>query len=276
MRLTDFAAILFDVDGTLCAHHRALPGAVELVRRVQQAGLPHAFVTNNSAVPLARQVERLSRAGIDAPAAAIYTSGRAMADWIRARFPATAGRAGPRVFNFAGEQLHDELADIATFVETVREPVDVVCVGSHLRENAVDFNYDRAIAGLYHLRQGAELLVGCADRVYMYDGLPEFGSGSWGELFAFAAGLPRHKVHYAGKPDPEFFLHLCQRLGVPPQRCLLVGDNLESDVAGGLSVGMTTALVLTGVATEADVSGGRIQPHRIFKDLVELAAHLTA
>ncbi len=267
MHLTDFAAILFDVDGTLCSHHRALDGAVELVTRIRQLQLPHAFVTNNSAVTLAQQVRRLAKAGIDAPRESIYTSGQAMADWIRARF---GGAAKPRVFNFAGEQLHDELKDTAVFVDSTREPVDVVCVGSHMRENAVDFSYARAVVGLYHLRQGAELLVGCPDRTFMYDGLPDFGSGAWGELFAFAAGLPRHRVHYAGKPDPEFFLHLCERLRVPPQRCLLVGDNLESDVAGGLSVGMTTAIVLTGVATREEIELGRIRPHRVFQDLREL------
>ena len=120
----------------------------------------------------------------------------------------------------------------------------------------------------------AGLVIGCADRVYMYDGLPEFGSGAWGALFAFAADVPRPKLHYAGKPDPEFFLHLCKRLGVRPGDCLLVGDNLESDVAGGLSVGMTVALVLTGVSTAAQVQRGPIKPHAVFADLREMLARL--
>ncbi|MEX2212862.1 MAG: HAD-IIA family hydrolase [Phycisphaeraceae bacterium] len=264
MRLSDFAAILLDVDGTLCIHHRALPGAAELVRYVQSLGKTVALVTNNSAVTMSKQVARMQGIGIDVPAERIYTSGRAMADWIRSRF------TKPRVFNFAGEALHEELADVATFVESPDEPVDVVCVGTHLRENSIEFDYDRATCGLHHLRKGAELLIGCADRVYMFDGLPEFGSGAWGALFAFAADVPRAKLHYAGKPDAEFFLHLCERLDVKPQDCLLVGDNLESDVAGGLSVGMTTALVLTGVATRADLEGGKVRPHGVFEDLNEM------
>jgi len=266
MRLADFDAILFDIDATLCANHCALPGAAELVAHIQSRGQKLACVTNNSAVTVAQQVKRLAGCGLHVPAEFIYTSGRAMADWIRQRF------AAPRVCNFAGHALHDELADIATFVEDSADETrcDVVTVGTHLRENAIDFRYDAAIRALYHLRQGAELLVGCADRVYMYDGRPEFGSGAWGALFAFAADVPPKKVHYAGKPDPEFFLHLCQRLNVAPQKCLLIGDNLESDVAGGLSVGMTTALVLTGVSTRREVEEGRIRPHVVVKDLSEL------
>lgn len=265
MRLAEFEAVLFDIDATLCAHRHALAGAVELVSLIQSRGQPLACVTNNSAVTVAAQARRLAACGLLVPAERIYTSGRAMADWIRQRWDR------PRVCNFAGGALHEELADVAAFIEDAGDPCDVVTVGTHLRENAVDFSYDRAIRALYHLRQGAELLVGCADRIYMYDGLPEFGSGAWGELFAFAASVPRHKVHYAGKPDPEFFLHLCQRLNVSPQRCLFVGDNLESDVAGGLSVGMTTALVLTGVSTRADVEAGRVRPHIVVDDLLQLA-----
>ncbi len=264
MRLTDFDAVLFDIDATLCAHHRALPGAAQIIAEIQSRGQPLACVTNNSAVTVAAQVRRLASCGIEVPADRIYTSGRAMADWIRQRW------AKPRVCNFAGMALHEELADVATFLESEQGPCDVVTVGTHLRENKADFNYERAIRALHHLRQGAQLLIGCVDRVYMYEGLPEFGSGAWGELFAFAADLPRSRIHYAGKPDPEFFLHLCQRLGVSPQRCLLIGDNLESDVAGGLSVGMTTALVLTGVSSRADIEAGRIKPHWVFDDLPAL------
>ena len=268
MRLTDFDAILFDIDATLCAHHRALPGAAEIVRLVQQRGQSLACVTNNSAVTIAAQVKRLASCGMQVDADRIYTSGRAMADWIRQRW------SKPRVCNFAGQALQEELADIATFLETEEGPCDVVTVGTHLRENKVDFDYIRSIRALHHLRQGAELLVGCIDRIYMYEGLPEFGSGSWGAFFAFAADVPRQKIHYAGKPDPEFFLHLCQRLNAQPQRCLFIGDNLESDVAGGLSVGMTTALVLTGVSTRADVEAGRVRPQLVFEDMNALMREL--
>ena len=82
----------------------------------------------------------------------------------------------------------------------------------------------------------------------------EFGSGSWGRLFTYAANLPKSKVHYAGKPDAAFFTPLVQALHLDPKRCLMVGDNLESDILGGIHAGMHTALVLTGVATPDHVA----------------------
>jgi ribonucleotide monophosphatase NagD (HAD superfamily) len=59
---------------------------------------------------------------------------------------------------------------------------------------------------------------------------------------------------YTGKPERFFFEELCRRLGVAPARCVLFGDNLESDIAGAKGVGMRAALVLTGVATRDDAS----------------------
>ncbi len=52
--------------------------------------------------------------------------------------------------------------------------------------------------------------------------------------------------HGSAKPDPELFLRACDRLGVPPQRVLMVGNDAEAD-GGAAAVGATT-LILPRVA----------------------------
>ncbi|MEU9139951.1 HAD-IA family hydrolase [Streptomyces sp. NPDC048404] len=47
------------------------------------------------------------------------------------------------------------------------------------------------------------------------------------------------------KPDPEIFQVACARLGVPPERCLLVGDDAVSD-GGAVPAGLGFAQVVTG------------------------------
>lgn len=52
-----------------------------------------------------------------------------------------------------------------------------------------------------------------------------------------------------GKPDPRVFRHVLERLGVPPERAIMVGDNPERDVAGGRASGLATVWVeRTGAA----------------------------
>jgi 4-nitrophenyl phosphatase len=57
---------------------------------------------------------------------------------------------------------------------------------------------------------------------------------------------------------------------VRPERCVLVGDNLESDIAGGKSVGMATILTLTGITTPEHARCAAHKPDGIIADLSEL------
>ena len=53
-----------------------------------------------------------------------------------------------------------------------------------------------------------------------------------------------------GKPDPQIFLTALDRLG--PGRTLVVGDRLDSDLAGAAAAELDAAIVLTGVSSRAD------------------------
>ena len=70
-------------------------------------------------------------------------------------------------------------------------------------------------------------------------------------MLAYASGVT---PVFCGKPERFFFLELCRRLGAEPSRCVLVGDNLESDIAGAKGAGMKTVLVLTGVSGRDDLA----------------------
>lgn len=270
MRFSDFDAILFDMDGTLYREHHALPGAAEIFTHLQRTGRRAACVTNNSANSAQELSQRLAKMGVPVEPEAIYTACHAMADWLRGRW------RRPRLFNFAGHALQREMAEEAVFVERVDEACDVVAVGTHMRENAVPFDFERSLVGLNLLKRGAHLLVGCADRVFpIQGGGVEFGSGSWGTLFSFAANVSAERVRYVGKPEASFFHSLGHRLGVDPRRCLIVGDNLESDIRGGLAAGMATALVLTGITRRDEVAGSAFQPHAVFENLPDLIKRMS-
>lgn len=45
------------------------------------------------------------------------------------------------------------------------------------------------------------------------------------------------------KPEPEIFLDALDRVGVAPEECLMVGDNLKADCIGARLVGMNAALI---------------------------------
>ena len=65
---------------------------------------------------------------------------------------------------------------------------------------------------------------------------------------------------------------LCRRLHADPRRCVLIGDNLESDVRGARSVGMNAIVTLSGITTRAmlQTAAPELQPDAVVADLREL------
>jgi putative hydrolase of the HAD superfamily len=66
-------------------------------------------------------------------------------------------------------------------------------------------------------------------------GLPELGS--WIDSLVISS-----EVGYR-KPHPLFFEAVCARLGLPGQRVLCVGDDLENDVRGAIRAGLSGVLL---------------------------------
>jgi 4-nitrophenyl phosphatase len=127
----------------------------------------------------------------------------------------------------------------------------------------------RQRVALMLVRRGAALVGICADRVYPSPRGLEFGSGAHTTMLGYAAGV---QAVFVGKPEPLFFRKLCQKLGVQAHSCILIGDNIESDVVGAKALGMKTILVLTGVVGRGDLGGilPEHQPDIVLEDLRQL------
>jgi len=285
--LSQYQAVLLDLDGTVYHEDHALPGAVELIRRLQHQRRAYACLTNSTSSP-GRLTLRLKRMGVDVDPDHIYTAASAACDYVLQRFgdpaaaavigaaslggPATpvadlnsVGPAKPRILNISTEGVEEMLEDKVHWVRMMDEPCDAVICGVPLNVYATE---DRIRAALVQLRQGAQLIAICADRVYPSPRGLELGVGAFAAMFAYAANTT---PVYCGKPEPLFFRELCRRLGVRPEKCVLVGDNLESDIAGAKGVGMTAGLVLTGVSTRADIERAPVglRPDFVLESLKE-------
>jgi 4-nitrophenyl phosphatase len=284
--LSQYRAVLLDLDGTIYHEELALPGAVDLIHRLQQQNKPFACLTNSTSSP-ARLAARLKRMGVDLPPGQIYTAAAAAADYILQRFsgveaaaavantpsispspslPLSPSSGKPRVLNLATEGIEDMLDGKVQWVRELDEVCDAVIVGVALNVYATE---ERQRLALVHLRRGAQLIGICADRVYPSPRGMEFGVGAFAAMFAYAANVT---PVFCGKPERLFFRELCRRLNVSPQECVLVGDNLESDIAGARGVGMRTILTLTGVATRRDAATApeHLRPDAVVESLAAL------
>jgi 4-nitrophenyl phosphatase len=241
-----FKAILLDLDGTIYHEECVLPGAVELVDQLQKQRRGYAFLTNSTSSPQ-RIANRLDKMGIHTNPELIHTAAQATADYLIERYGPR-----PRVFNLATEGLEDMLSGKVDWVQSAADPCDAVVAGAMTNLYATE---DRQRTALALLRRGTALVGICADRVYPSPRGIEFGSGAFCSILSYAANVT---PVFCGKPEERFFKSLCTKLDLDPAECLLIGDNLESDIFGGNRSGMQTMLVLTGVAISDDLA--RIEP----------------
>jgi HAD superfamily hydrolase (TIGR01450 family) len=255
-----YAAVLLDLDGTLYHEDHVLPGAAALVRRIQDEGRTFACLTNSTSSPERLQT-RLKGMGIEMPADNIYTAAAAAADYVLEHFTAM-----PRIFNLGTEGLQEMLDDKVEWVRDIGEKCDVVIAGAPANVFATA---DRQRIALYLLRAGARLIGVCADRVYPSPRGLEFGSGALTTMLGYAAGVT---PVFTGKPEAIFFEELCGKLKVEPARCILIGDNLESDIAGAKRLGMATILTLTGVTDAQNLASvpASFKPDLVVADLTLL------
>ena len=237
--LDSFDAVLLDLDGTIYHEEHPLPGAIDLIRRLQRDARPYACITN-STTSSQRLSQRLSRMAVQVDPGHIYTAAAAAADHVIDRWG-----NGARVFSLTTEGFQEMMDGKVRWVASMNEPCDVVVAGAPANVYATE---ERQRIALALLRSGAALLGICADRVYPSPRGIEFGSGAFCAYLGYAADVA---PFFCGKPERAFFAKLCEKLDADPARCLLIGDNLESDIAGAKALGMKTVLTLTGVTTGA-------------------------
>ena len=125
------------------------------------------------------------------------------------------------------------------------------------------------IVGFQALRRGARFLATNADTTYpLADGVEEPDTGA---TIAALEACTRHRLDVmVGKPSTYMAQAALQLLSLPAEDCLLVGDNLETDIRMGRAAGIPTALALTGITREAHLSGAQIQPDFTLENLTEL------
>jgi ribonucleotide monophosphatase NagD (HAD superfamily) len=73
-----------------------------------------------------------------------------------------------------------------------------------------------------------------------------------------------------GKPSPLMMQAAAELLKLPPERCLIAGDRLETDIRMGQQAGFRTALVLTGATRRTDLVGIQNSPDLVLDNLADL------
>jgi HAD superfamily hydrolase (TIGR01450 family) len=228
--LHDCRGFVFDLDGCVWQGSVLNPGAGETLTALYRAGRGVAFLTNNSRATGGDMTAKLRGLGLDWVEHALTP--------LEILGQVVAERFGPsRVLVIGAAELAAVVAAAGHEVLGVADyrAATVVAVG-----NDFELSYERLAAAARAAAAGAPLVTPNVDpRLPIENGdfLP--GCGAIVAAVSAAAGVTPVVV---GKPQPPLFRIALRRLGLAPAEAAMVGDSVESDVAGGRAVGMRTVL----------------------------------
>jgi HAD superfamily hydrolase (TIGR01457 family) len=248
-----YDVFLFDLDGVLYRGNVPVPHAPEALTALRAAGKGIAFVTNNSAATPQTVAERLRSVGVGADPAEVETSAITTAHLLAGRGVRTAfvvGEEGVRsALTERGIRIQDDPGG---------DGVDVVVVGL---DRHADYAKLRRASVL--VQRGASLVATNPDGSFpAADGQIWPGAGALLAAIEATTGVTAEVV---GKPHAPILLAALERAGggVP----LLVGDRLDTDIAGAAALDWDSLLVMTGITTPEELAGSPIRPSYVGDDL---------
>jgi glycerol-1-phosphatase len=247
-----YDAFLFDLDGVLHLGSEPAPGAAAALARLREMGKRLGFVTNNSSSTPGQVAERLGSVGIRAGAEEIETSSLVTASVL-------ADRNVSSVFVVGEEGLREALGERGIAVcDGEPAAVDAVVVGW---DRGADYAKLRTASLL--VQRGATLVATNADASF-----PAPDGGRWpgaGALLAAIETTTGVQAEVIGKPNPLILLAAHARIGGGEP--LLIGDRIDTDIAGAAGLGWDSLLVLTGISSAADAAAANPAPTFVGRDL---------
>jgi ribonucleotide monophosphatase NagD (HAD superfamily) len=247
--LDDYDGILLDAYGVLVDSGGALPGAAALLDELARRATPAFVVTNDASRLPATIARRFADFGLTIAADHVITAGSLLAGYVAAH-----GLAGARavVLGTADSRRYAEQAGCEVVALDRDGELDLLMIGD---EVGYDFlpALDAALTLVSRqLERGAavRLVLPNPDVIYPVAG-GGFGFTAGGAALLLEAGLSRRlgraiAFDRLGKPHRPIFDEAVRRAG--SHKLLMIGDQLETDIAGARQAGLDAALLETGVS----------------------------
>ena len=233
--LKEIGGLLLDVGGVLYQGDEALPGAAAALKRLKASHLPFRLLTNTTRTTRAALAARLAHFGLDVTEDSIVT-------------PASAAAA---ILDADGARAHLLVhPDLIPDCPPEAEAPNAVLIG----DAGEHFTFERLNRAFGILIDGGRLYALGRNRFFRGKDGFELDAGPFVAALEYAAEVEATLI---GKPSPDFFRAAAAAFGLPAEKVLMVGDDLEADVAGARGAGLEATLVCTGKYRKGDAMAAK-------------------
>ena len=255
--------VALDMDGTIYKGGTLFEFTPAFLKRIDDLGIGHTFLTNNSSKSVADYLAHLRKMGIQASEDQMFTSTDSTIVYLREEFPNVR-----QLFVLGTPSLARHFESAGYTVLPQEDRPEIVIVGFH-----TSLPYEMLCKACWWIKQGVPYVATHPDFVCPTD-LPTVlvDCGAVTACIQSATGIAPHAV--LGKPDRRMLTGIMQRHQLQPDELAMVGDRVYTDVAMAHRSGALGVLVLTGAATAADGAASSEPPDLTLPSLKELGEML--
>jgi 4-nitrophenyl phosphatase len=244
--------LIVDMDGVLYRGQESLPGAREFLTYLVEERVPFVLATNNSTLTPGQYVAKLAGLGMEVTEDRILTSGQASALHI-----ARVAPAGTKVYAIGEDGLLSALRERG--FELTERDVHYVVVGLDRQ-----LTWDKLRVAALAVRAGATFVGTNPDTTLPAEEGLVPGNGANLAALQAATGVAPLII---GKPQATLLRLAMEKMGVSREGTAIIGDRLETDILGGKNAGITTVLVLSGIATREELEDSSYLPDLVFDSI---------
>jgi 5'-nucleotidase len=252
--LSDKRVILFDLDGVFYKgkEDREKIGGTKVVEAIRRAGMRLYVLTNNSTDSVETIHRRLSEFQIPVKVEEILSSGLLTSEYLFKKY----GKV--RYFLVGEDGLDSEMKKYG-HVRTKGHKAAFVVVGLDR-----EVTYEKLDTAVRLVRGGSSLIATHSSRLYMYKTGPAIATGPIVKAIEYGSGK---RATLIGKPSPLMFSIALHKAGCRKGDAVMVGDQVDTDVAGAARAGIDSILVTSGV----DQSAEGYSPLAVVKNVDDIA-----
>jgi arabinose operon protein AraL len=229
-----YDSFIFDLDGTIYRGEHLIENADKTINTIKSSGRKIIFVSNKTTETINDYFNLLSGFGLNISEDDIINSTLVLKKYLVKNF------IGSEFFAIGEQKFVDEIVEAGLKYSTNPEEIKLVLVTLDRT-----FNYEKLEIAARAIENGASFFAANIDDTCPVDNGEVLDAGS--TISALEKRTHRKLEKHFGKPSQFMIDEITSRLIVDLSKTLLIGDRIETDIKMGITMGIDTALVKTGV-----------------------------
>ena len=253
--LDHYEGFIFDLDGTIYRELKPIDGVAEVFNVLKSLQKKFVFVSNRTTSLKNQYCEKLNSFGIQCNEDQIITSAEVTKNYLIQNFP------DHKVFVIGEKVFIDYLKN--NQIKIANHHIDIVLVSLDRK-----LNYQKLLKAQKALSNGARFFAANADLTCPVEDTEILDAGY--TIIALENLTGRKLEKNFGKPSSLIINEVLNQINIPKEKCIIIGDRLETDILMAKQNGIHSALVLSGVTRENMLFESTIKPNYVLKSVADL------